>query len=123
VMNFADRHGIRSRRYACRPAPEKVGVHRPPEHCNAILRHCSTQWKRGSAVTELPNGAARMGNSRWRRLTEERTGGAKSVFHFDVQGSVAKSTHDMGAAVIPAHEKLNAVGSGPTSCRNKARRM
>lgn len=27
------------------------------------------------------------------RLTEERARGAKSVFHFDVQGSVAKSTH------------------------------
>lgn len=39
------------------------------------------------------NGAARMGNSRWRRLTEECAGSAKSVFHFDVQGSVAKSTH------------------------------
>jgi len=39
------------------------------------------------------NGAARMGNARWRRLTEERAGSAKSVFHFDVQGSVAKSTH------------------------------
>jgi hypothetical protein len=39
------------------------------------------------------NGAARTGNSRWRRLTEERSGSAKSVFHFDVQGSVAKSTH------------------------------
>ena len=39
------------------------------------------------------NGAARMGNARWRRLTEERAGGAKSVFHFDVRGSVAKSTH------------------------------
>lgn len=39
------------------------------------------------------NGAARMGNSRWRRLTEIRAGGAKSVFHFDVNGSVAKSTH------------------------------
>ncbi|BBU63216.1 hypothetical protein MSC49_31510 [Methylosinus sp. C49] len=39
------------------------------------------------------NGAARTGNSRWRRLTEERVGRAKSVFHFDVQGSVAKSTH------------------------------
>jgi hypothetical protein len=34
-----------------------------------------------------------MGDARWRRLTEERAGGAKSVFHFDVQGSVAKSTH------------------------------
>ena len=39
------------------------------------------------------NGAARKGNARWRRLTEQRTGSAKSVFHFDVQGSVAKSTH------------------------------
>jgi hypothetical protein len=36
---------------------------------------------------------ARTGNARWRRLTEERAGSAKSVFHFDVQGSVAKSTH------------------------------
>jgi hypothetical protein len=35
----------------------------------------------------------RTGESRWRRLTELRTGRAKSVFHFDVQGSVAKSTH------------------------------
>ncbi len=34
-----------------------------------------------------------MGNARWRRLTEERADGAKSVFHFDVQGQVAKSTH------------------------------
>lgn len=39
------------------------------------------------------DGAARTGNARWRRLTEERAGGAKSVFHFDVQGQVAKSTH------------------------------
>lgn len=39
------------------------------------------------------NGAARGGNTRWRRVTEERARGAKSVFHFDVQGSVAKSTH------------------------------
>ena len=39
------------------------------------------------------NGAARFGDTRWRRLTEERPGAAKSVFHFDVPGSVAKSTH------------------------------
>ena len=39
------------------------------------------------------DGGARMGNARWRRLTEERAGGAKSVFHFDVPGSVAKSSH------------------------------
>jgi hypothetical protein len=38
------------------------------------------------------NGAARSGDRHWRRLTEVRAG-AKSVFHFNVQGSVAKSTH------------------------------
>jgi hypothetical protein len=41
---------------------------------------------------EWGNGAARCGNSRWRRITEARAG-AKSVFHFNVPGSVAKSTH------------------------------
>ncbi|MGC1955856.1 MAG: hypothetical protein WA970_25470 [Gammaproteobacteria bacterium] len=38
------------------------------------------------------DGEARTGSARWRRITEERAG-AKSVFHFDVPGSVAKSTH------------------------------
>lgn len=39
------------------------------------------------------NAAARSGDSRWRRLTEMHARTAKSVFHFDVPGSVAKSTH------------------------------
>lgn len=39
------------------------------------------------------DGTARTGDRRWRRMTEMRAGAAKSVFHFDVQGSVAKSTH------------------------------
>ena len=39
------------------------------------------------------NAAARSGNPRWRRVTELRARTAKSVFHFDVKGSVAKSTH------------------------------
>jgi hypothetical protein len=38
-------------------------------------------------------GALRSGNSRWRRLAERRARTAKSVFHFDCQGTVAKSTH------------------------------
>lgn len=42
---------------------------------------------------QFGNGAARAGNARWRRMTEEYAGAAKSVFHFDVTGSVAKSTH------------------------------
>lgn len=37
-------------------------------------------------------GAKRMGDAHWLRLTEEWTATAKSVFLFDVQGSVAKST-------------------------------
>jgi hypothetical protein len=39
------------------------------------------------------HGAARSGNPRWLRLTERRARTAKSVFRFDVPGSVAKSTH------------------------------
>ena len=39
------------------------------------------------------NALAREGKPQWRRLTEVRARGAKSVFHFDVPGSVAKSTH------------------------------
>lgn len=38
-------------------------------------------------------GAARQGDRHWRRLTELRANSAKSVFHFDCPGSVAKSTH------------------------------
>jgi hypothetical protein len=52
--------------------------------------HTYVDFVRDGAVG---NGAVRAGNSRWRRLTEERAGSAKSVFHFDVQGQVAKSTH------------------------------
>ena len=38
-------------------------------------------------------GTARSGDPRWLRLTEQRARTAKSVFRFDGQGSVAKSTH------------------------------
>jgi hypothetical protein len=41
---------------------------------------------------ECGNAQGRCGNPRWKRLTEVRAR-AKSVFHFDVPGSVAKSTH------------------------------
>ena len=34
-----------------------------------------------------------MGDASWLRLTEQWTASAKSVFQFDVQGQVAKSTH------------------------------
>jgi hypothetical protein len=40
----------------------------------------------------MGEGAKRMGETTWLRLTERWTATAKSVFLFDVQGSVAKST-------------------------------
>jgi hypothetical protein len=52
--------------------------------------HTYVEFVREGAVG---NGAARSGDRHWRRLAEVRAGTAKSVFHFDVQGSVAKSTH------------------------------
>jgi len=39
------------------------------------------------------NASARAGETNWRRATELRANGAKSVFHFDVNGTVAHSTH------------------------------
>jgi hypothetical protein len=45
------------------------------------------------AVRESGGKKHRDGCSRWRRLCERRAGGAKSVFHFGVPGSVASSTH------------------------------
>ena len=36
---------------------------------------------------------ARAGSTAWRRVTERRARSAKSVFHFDVNGTVAHSTH------------------------------
>lgn len=76
-------------------------VHRLPPAWPAFLDDFQRHWPtdgehiyvdfvRDGAVG---NGAARTGSAQWRRLTEERAGSAKSVFHFDVQGSVAKSTH------------------------------
>ncbi|MHB8432961.1 MAG: hypothetical protein ACYC8W_12175 [Candidatus Tyrphobacter sp.] len=44
-------------------------------------------------VDFLRDNNLRSGNSRWRRVTEVRARTAKSVFHFDCQGTVAKSTH------------------------------
>ena len=52
------------------------------------------------------HGAERTGNSRWRRMTGERCR-AKSVFHFDVQGSVAKSTHAGRSPCRAGHQKGN----------------
>ncbi|WP_199523128.1 hypothetical protein [Pararhodobacter sp. CCB-MM2] len=68
-------------------------------------RHTYVDFVRCGSVG---NGAERSGDRVWRRLTEEATGSAKSVFHFDVQGSVAKSTH----AGIPWLRRIRAAHPG-----------
>jgi uncharacterized protein (DUF433 family) len=44
-------------------------------------------------VREARKDSARSGNAGWLRLTERRSGSAKSVFRFGVEGEVATSTH------------------------------
>jgi len=76
-------------------------VHELPPHWPTFLEDFQRHWPtdRDDVYVDfirdglVGTGAARSGDSRWRRLTEQRAGRAKSVFHFDVQGSVAKSTH------------------------------
>lgn len=75
-------------------------VHRLPPDWPAFLDDFQHHWPTDENCMYVDfirdgvygDGAARTGSSRWRRMTEERSR-AKSVFHFDVPGSVAKSTH------------------------------
>lgn len=72
-----------------------------PPNWNLFLDDFCAHWPTDEENTRVDfvrkgacgNGAARTGDSRWRRVTDILAGGAKSPFHFDVQGSVAKSTH------------------------------
>ncbi len=59
-------------------------AHWPTDSRNVRVKNVRRDW--------IGNGSARQGDSRWRRLTEIRVR-AKSVFHFDIPGSVATSTH------------------------------
>lgn len=76
-------------------------IHRLPQDWPAFLDDFQQHWptdENGLTVDLIRKGTHgrgvdRLGDSRWRRLTERRSRGAKSVFHFDVPGSVAKSTH------------------------------
>lgn len=75
-------------------------VHRLEPDWPAFLDDFQKHWPTDAANTYVDfvrdgsrgAGAERSGSTRWRRIAEERAG-AKSVFHFDVPGSVAKSTH------------------------------
>jgi len=95
------------------PIPTLVGIdhafgfplayfdrHRLPRDWRAFLRDFREHWPTHERFTyvdfirdgSVGNGAARDGDTKWRRITDLRAG-AKSPFHFDVPGSVAKSTH------------------------------
>ena len=71
-----------------------------PRAWPAFLDHFAAQWPTdgdGVSVQDVREGRAgrgsrQPGDTRWRRVCEQRAR-AKSVFHFDVPGSVAKSTH------------------------------
>ena len=75
-------------------------VHQLPPDWPNFLNDFQCHWPTDQPYTYVDfvrhgsagNGDARMGNPRWRRICEERCK-AKSVFQFDVQGSVAQSTH------------------------------
>jgi hypothetical protein len=75
-------------------------VHRLPPDWDAFLDDFHVHWPTHEhnapvdfvRLGVVGDGGSRSGSARWRRLAEERTR-AKSVFHFDVPGSVAKSTH------------------------------
>jgi hypothetical protein len=96
------------------PQPTLVGIdhgfsfplayfdaHRLPHDWQTFLEDFQRHWPTDEDYNYVDfvregmagNGKARSGNSRWRRIAELRTRTAKSVFQFDVQGSVAKSTH------------------------------
>ena len=68
------------------------------EDWDAFLDDFCQYWpthEAGARVTAIRHGigVGRTGQTDWRRLTEQISGTAKSVFQFGVQGSVAHSTH------------------------------
>lgn len=71
--------------------------YRLPHDWPAFLQDFVTHWPADQPSVTVESirrqGPKRSGETRWRRLAERHDGRAKSVFHFDVPGSVAKSTH------------------------------
>lgn len=65
-----------------------------PRDWTDFLREFAERCPARAAGTTIESLRAQLphGDARWRRIAELRAG-AKSVFHFDVPGSVAKSTH------------------------------
>ncbi len=76
-------------------------AHGLPPDWQAFLEDFHAHWPTDQPHTyvdfirdgSVGKGAARMGTPRWRRLTEDAVPSAKSVFQFDGQGTVAKTSH------------------------------
>lgn len=64
-----------------------------PAFLDDFHEHWPTDEVSVRSVRKDGRGALRNGKTRWRRASELRTRSAKSVFHFDVPGAVATSTH------------------------------
>jgi hypothetical protein len=85
-------------------------VHRLPPDWMVFLEDFHRHWPTDAPATYVDfilngargEGAARMGNPRWMRLTDERCRAARSVFQFEGQGKVAAATH----AGLPWTRKL-----------------
>jgi hypothetical protein len=91
-----------------------------PEFLDDFCAHWPTD-EAGVRVEHVRTGTvghadARGGDARWRRLAERRCR-AKSVFHFDVPGSVAKSTH----AGLPWIRRIRAERTLAAGARARAR--
>jgi hypothetical protein len=79
---------------------EYFDLHSVPHDWPSFLLDFQKHWPTHEPNTYIDSirdghvgdGASRMGENTWLRLTEQWTATAKSVFLFDVQGSVAKST-------------------------------
>ncbi|MCP4079648.1 MAG: hypothetical protein GY743_05330 [Planctomycetaceae bacterium] len=63
-----------------------------PEFLKDFVLHWPTD-SADATVQQFREGNARNGDAKAMRITDRWTAGPKSVFQFDVQGSVAKSTH------------------------------
>jgi antitoxin (DNA-binding transcriptional repressor) of toxin-antitoxin stability system len=87
---------------------DKHGLDRNwPSFLDDFRHHWPTD-ESGKTVTSLLDASARKGESKWRRRTDERASGAKSVFHFGVPGSVAHSTHAGLPWLLAIRQRLGA---------------
>ena len=96
---------------------DRYGLEDWPDFLDDFIRHWPThevdcrveQIRDGSWWQAHPRPSGeRVGSARDYRLCERWTSSAKSVFHFDVQGSVAKSTH----AGLPWLRECRAAAAG-----------